>query len=134
MLAKTTSKDLGPALAVTAVGAAVIFFALHARWSPQDLDPGVEGCLTVGIVGFVMAMLHPLPYRQAVALCVPAVAAGFFTVRYAASTAIGAGMAGIQLLIMGIAGVALALREPSEAVSVRAPPSPLMGRSAHSHS
>ncbi len=133
-MAKATSKDLGSAVLVTAVGAAALLFALRAHWSPQDLDPGVEGCLTVTIVAFLMALLHPLPYRQAVALCAPLAVAQILTVRYAAGWATGFGMAGIQLVVMGAAGIALSLREPAPAAAGPSPSPLATGRSAHAHS
>jgi hypothetical protein len=115
---KTTTRDLRWALGVTAAGAAAMLFAFRAHWSPPDLDPGIEGCLTAGMAGFVMAMLHPLPYGRALALCAPVVVAEYFTLRHTAGTAIGAGLVGVQLVFMGFVGLALALHEPSPAAPV----------------
>ena len=134
MAGKTTSKDVRAAVAVTAAGAVAIAYALRSHWNPQDLDPGVEGCLTVVVVGFVMAMLHPLTYRQALKLCAPMVVAEYLTLRYASGSATALGMAGIELVIMGFAGVALALREPSAVGSGQARPSLMSGRQAPAHS
>lgn len=132
ILMKTTSRDLIWALVVAGAGAAAMFFALRAHWKPGDLDPGIEGCMTAGIVGFGMAMLHPLPYRWALGLCAPVLAAECLVMRYAGGTATAVGLVGIQLVIMGLAGLATALREPTQPESERARPSDQLGRTAHS--
>jgi hypothetical protein len=108
----TTSKDLRWALAMTAAGVLAIFFALRRHWVPGDLEPGIEGCLTVTILGFVMALLHGLPYRLSLAISAPTVVALYLGCAYAAGPAIGAGMTGVQLAIMGLVGVVLSLGEP----------------------
>ncbi len=131
-MAKVTSKELRWALTVTGAGVVAITFALRAHWNPQDLDPGTEGCLTVVIVAFLMALLHPLSYGRALALCVPLVLPEFLLVQYAAGSATGAGMAGMHLVTMGFIGVVLALREPGLAASAQAHRAPLRERHAHS--
>jgi hypothetical protein len=112
MLAKTTSKDLGTALGVTLAGGALLLFALRAHWVPADLNPGIEGCLTATIVGFLMALLHRMPYGQALALSALPTAAQYVVCAYAAGAGVGLGITGMQLVVMGLFGVALATREP----------------------
>lgn len=119
---KATSKDLTWALAVTAAGALALLFARRAHWSPADLDPGVEGCLTTGLVAFAMALLHPLPYRLVLTLCAPVLVGEHILLRMSAGTATSAGMIGIQLVVMGVVGLLKALSEPGlAALPHRAP-------------
>lgn len=124
MFAKTTSRDLGLALIVTLGGGAVLLSALRASWNPQDLSLGVESCLTTTVVGFLLALLHPLPYGRVLALCAPLVAVEYWSCTYAAGSAVGRGIVGTQLVIMGFVGLALTLRERRPAAApeaVRAP-------------
>jgi hypothetical protein len=107
MAAKTTLKDLALASVLTLMGGALVLVALRMRWNPQDLNPGIEGCLTVGVVGFILALLHPLEYRHAVLISAPVVA-----VQYGACLAVGgpaAGVVGIELIIFGFVGLGMAL-------------------------
>jgi hypothetical protein len=115
MFAKTTSKDLGTALGVTLVGGALLLFALRAHWVPADLNPGIEGCLTATIVGFLMALLHRMPYGQALALSALPTAAQYVVCVYAAGGGVGLAITGIQLVVMGLLGLMLAAREPRPA-------------------
>lgn len=110
MFEQTTSKDLGAAVVVTLAGGVALSLALRAHWVPQDLSPGVEGGLTASFSSFLMALLHPLPYRRALALLAPLIAALFLGCASAAGPAVGLGMAGLQLVLMGIVGLALAAR------------------------
>jgi hypothetical protein len=112
MRATTSTHDVRWAAAMTAGGMATMLFALRAHWVPGDLDPGIEGCLTVTLVGFVMALLHGLPYRQALALCAVPVMAQYLLCAHAAGPAISAGITGMTLAIMGLVGLVTALGQP----------------------
>jgi hypothetical protein len=131
MRATTTSSDFSWALTVTAVGAATILLALRARWAPGDLDPGIEGCLTGTVLGFVMALLHGLPYRGALALAAPTLMAQYFICAHVEGQAVGAGITGIQLVTMGIVGLALTRGEQQRAEEA-APAGPMRPAGAHS--
>lgn len=105
MAAKTTLKDWTLASALTLVGVALVLVALRMRWNPHELNPGIEGCLTVGVVGFLFALLHPLEYRHAVLVSAPVVA-----VQVGACLAVGgpaAGVVGIELIIFGLTGLGM---------------------------
>jgi hypothetical protein len=133
MLAKTTSKDLGTAVAISLAGIALVLLGMRAHWNPQDLNPGVEGCLTATVVGFGMALLHPVPYARALAICALPTAAQYFICAYAAVAATGLGITGIQLVLMGFVGIAFALREPREAAAPSRASIIAARRPAHSH-
>jgi hypothetical protein len=133
MLARTTSKDLGSALGITIAGVIAIFFALRGRWSPQDLNPGIEGCLTTTIVGFAMALLHGMPFGKAIGLSTVTTAAQYAICAYAAGPATAIGITGLQLLVMGFVGMALALRGPHAARETEARPSHPGRRAAATH-
>jgi hypothetical protein len=129
-----TSKVLGTALGVSVAGGALLLLALRARWVPGDLNPGIEGCLTASILGFVMALLHPMSYARALGLSVLPTAALYVLCVYAGGVATGLGMAGIQLLVMGFTGVAFGLRDERRDPARRGEPTRARhGRPAHSH-
>jgi hypothetical protein len=119
MFAKTTSKDLGTALGITLAGGALLLLALRAHWVPADMNPGIEGCLTATIVGFLMALLHRMPYGQALALSALPTAAQYVVCAYAAGPGVGLAITGLQLVVMGLLGLALTAREtlPVQAAS-----------------
>ena len=104
---KMTSRDMALSLALAAAGVAAVIFAIAHRWNPQELNPGIEGCLTAGVVGFVMALLHPLPYGSAVALTAPIVAVEYTSSVVAGGPAVG--VVGVQLAVMGMIGLAVGL-------------------------
>jgi hypothetical protein len=126
-------KDLGWALALAIAGGASMLLASRWHWSAGDLSPGLEGCLTTAVVGFVMVLLHGLPYRHALALASPVVAAMYLVMAAAEGRALATGITGMALTILGVLGVALALGDPRAAAPAAAD-GPLAGRTAMWHS
>lgn len=112
MLARTTSKDLPLSVAVTVLGGAALLVALRMRWNPGDLSPGIEGAITTTVTGFVMVMLHGVDYPRNVAINVPMIVMLYLACALTTTPAVGVGMVGAQLVLMGFVGLALALREP----------------------
>ena len=107
MALKMTSRDMILALTLTLVGVAAVVFAIAHRWNPQELMPGIEGCLTAGVVGFIMALLHPVSYGNAVVIVAPIVAVEYVATAAAGGPAVG--VVGIQLAFMGLLGLVLGL-------------------------
>jgi hypothetical protein len=114
MFAKTTSRDLVLALVLTVSGGAALLAAVHARWNPGDMLPGIEGCVTAGVVGTLLALLQRIEYRTVVAMSAPVV-----VIEYLACVASGgpaAAVAGMHLAAMGLLGLGLSFREPVAAL------------------
>lgn len=124
MFAKATSRDLVLALVVTVAGGAALLSALLASWSPGDMNLDIEAGLATAVVGFLLALIHPVPYRQVLALYAPLIAGEYWTCRYGADAVVARGVVGTQLVIMGFVGLALALREPRPAAAPSRRPAP----------
>jgi hypothetical protein len=134
MFAKTTSKDLSLAVAVTIAGGLAMVLALRQRWNPSDLSPGIEGAITTTVTGFLMTLLHKVDYPRTIAINAPLVAILYAACLLGGSHAVGLGMAGLQCVIMGFVGLALAFREPRPATAPKpaAPRPSATSRPAHS--
>lgn len=128
MSSKMTSRDLALSAALAIAGAAAITFAVAHRWNPQELNPGVEGCLTAGVVAFILTLLHRLPYGSAVALTAPIVALEYTATAVAGGPAMG--VVGVQLTVMGLLGLVLGFtrEEPARASQGHAPEARAHGR------
>jgi hypothetical protein len=113
MRPQPTTNDLYLALGVTLVGGLLLFLAMRAHFSPQDVNPGIEGTLVAGVLGTILVLLQPLAYRRALFFTAPVVALQYWACAYAGGPA--AGIVGLHLLIIGFIGLGLALREPSPA-------------------
>ena len=112
MLEKTTVKDSRLAIAVTLAGGVALIVAHRAHWQAQDMSPGIEGCLTTSVLGSIVLLLHPLRYASAVVLSVPLLVGEYLACAFTESSAVGLGMVGVHLVIVGFLGIALTLREP----------------------
>jgi len=119
MLEKTTAKDSRLAMAVTVAGGVALVVAHRAHWHAQDLAPSIEGCVTASVLGSILLLLHPLPYTCTVVLSVPLVVSEYLACAYAESAAVGLGMVGLHLVIVGFLGIALALRVPERRTARR---------------
>ncbi|KYF57734.1 hypothetical protein BE08_36445 [Sorangium cellulosum] len=64
-MAIRSSGNLPIALVLLVGGALLWLRAAQRTPSALALLPGVDGCLTVGIVGVLLALLHGIPYRTA---------------------------------------------------------------------
>lgn len=113
MRAKASSKDVVVALGSTLLGGVLLFLAMRARWSPMDMLPGVEGTLTAGVVATVLLLLQPIPFARAMLYSAPILAIEYWAMASTGAPAVG--ILGVQLLIVGFIGLALATRAPSRA-------------------
>ncbi|WP_437579390.1 hypothetical protein [Sorangium sp. So ce887] len=108
---------------------------LWIRAALRDSDalvllPGAEGCLTAGIVGVLLALLHGIPYRTALL----SIAAPLVLVQVLASELAGSSflpVVGIELTALGLFGLPLSRLPRRRAAATRpvrslreAPPSP----------
>jgi hypothetical protein len=112
MRARTGSTDLEWALATIGAGGAALLWAWCAHWSASDLSPGVEGCLTATVAGFVMARLQGLSYARALALIAPVTVTMYVVLAATAGPTLGAGITGLALVTIGLVGLAGAVGDP----------------------
>jgi len=113
MRAGASSKDLYVALGATLLGGLLLFLALRARWNPEDMLPGVEGCLTAGVLATILLLLHPLPYARAMLLSAPVLAIEYWACVVSGGPAVG--IVGLHLIIVGFIGLAVITRGPNAA-------------------
>lgn len=114
-------KDLFAALVATLLGGLLLFLTLRARWDPQDMNPGVEGCLTAGVIGTILLLLARIPFSQALVLASPVLAVEYWAVSAAGGPAVG--VVAIHLITVGFIGLALNTRNPRLA-GIEAAPRP----------
>ncbi len=119
-------------IALLLVGSGALLWVRAALREPGALVllPGAEGCLTAGIIGVLLALLHGIPYRTALL----SVAAPLVLVQVLASELAGSSflpVVGIELTALGLFGLPLSRlprRRPAAARPVcslrEAPPSP----------
>lgn len=132
MRPKATTKDLYAALGATVVGGLFLFLALHAKWNPQEMSPGIEGTLCAGVMGTVLALLAKMDYRLALWLSAPVMLVEYAACAFAGGPAVG--VVALHLIIAGFIGLALALREPRlQEASDHAPAAPAEDQTAGQH-
>lgn len=108
-IAKLRAVDLGLPVVVAAVGTASLLYALSRRWNAQDMLPGIEGCVTTGILGALLALFHGLPFSTVVKLFIPVFAIQY--VIYSHVSAQAYGLLGIELIGVGVLGLGAAFLE-----------------------
>ena len=99
--------------AVMVAGGASLAFALLHHWTPGDMNAGVDGSLTVGVLAPALARLQGLPYRTTVV-----VTAAILALQLAAFQAVHMpvfGVLGLELLALGLIGLGSALAATSRA-------------------
>ncbi|MFO0755011.1 MAG: hypothetical protein U0359_00850 [Byssovorax sp.] len=95
------------ALALLAGGVAAVTFASLTNPAALHFVPAMDGCLTVGCVAFLLALLAGVPYRQALGFIVPLVG-----VQVVATQVHGASVFavfGIEAMVIGLVGTAMGL-------------------------
>jgi hypothetical protein len=110
---KSSSYDLLLAVLLTVVGGASVLAALVGHWDPREMNPGVEGSLTVVALSPVFALLHGLSYRDTVKLCVPILGVEFIVSRLVDAPVFA--VMGIALIAVGFLGFLASLRVPATA-------------------
>jgi hypothetical protein len=92
---------LAPALLVAGV-AAILFATLHAG-SAQDMNPGVEGAVTVGVLAPMLLLLHGLSFSEMLKTVAP-----IWLMQLTATAAVKGPIAssiGINLCLVGAVGI-----------------------------
>ena len=121
--AKLRAAELGLPVIVAAVGTASLLYALSRRWNAQDMLPGIEGCVTTGILGALLALCHGLSFSTVVKLFIPIFALQYVIYRYVSAQAYG--LLGIELIGLGVLGLGAAfleaLLQPPRAPEASAP-------------
>lgn len=107
--AKLRAAELGLPVIVALVGTASLLYAVSRRWNAQDMLPGIEGCVTTGILGALLALCHGLPYSTVVKLFIPIFAIQYVIYRYVSAQAYG--LLGIELIGLGVLGLGAAFLE-----------------------
>lgn len=110
MRSKASPRDLFAALATTLLGGLLLFLTLRARWDPLDMNPGVEGCLTAGVIGTILLLLARIPYQQALLFASPVLALEYWAVHAVGGPAVG--VVAIHLIVIGFIGLAISPRNP----------------------
>lgn len=117
----TTRSSANLPIAMVLLGTGSLLWIRAALRTPGALDmtPSVDGCLTVGIVGVLLALLHGIAYPTALL----SVAAPIALVQLLATG--GSGFAflpvlGIELTVLGLFGLPLS-RLPRRRPAVTAP-------------
>ena len=102
--------------ALLIAGAVALGYALLHGWNAQEMNPGVEGALTVGVFAPMLLLLHGLRFSEMLKGAVPIWAVQFVACAAVSAPAI-AGL-GIELCVTGALGVllgALTTRAPARA-------------------
>lgn len=110
------------ALALTVIGGAGLLVAVSRNWNAQEMNPGIEGALTAGILAPILALANGLGYRRSVALSAPIVVIQYSACLVAGGPALA--VASLTLCCAGFLGFLVALFEPEP----RRAPSPRAAR------
>ena len=109
---------LAPALLVAGV-AAIVFAGVHAG-SAQDMNPGVEGAVTAGVLAPILLLLHGLSFSEMLKTVAP-----IWLMQVTATAAVNGAVAsgiGIDLCVTGAIGILMnVLAARTHAVAAPAP-------------
>lgn len=99
-----SAMNLGMAVALLVGGSILWIGALLRNPMALSMLPGFDGCLTAGVVGILLALLHGIPYRTALLyLAVPIIALQLMV--SAAMRVSFFPMLGIELCALGLFGL-----------------------------
>ncbi len=101
MVREERDRWLAPALLIA--GVIALSYALLHRWNAQEMNPGVEGAVTVGVFAPMLLLLHGLGFAEMLKGAIP-----IWIVQFVACAAVSgpaiAGL-GIDLCVIGAVGV-----------------------------
>ncbi len=101
--AEKLTEERNLATLLTAAGGISVVVAFMLRAHPFNLPTAIDGVLTCGLLGFVLAILHGLGYRTALQLIAPIAAIQLIAcLRYGITPF---GVLGIEALLFGALGV-----------------------------
>jgi hypothetical protein len=101
----------------TVAGAFALVIATLRDKGAFVMSPGLEGCLTAGVVGLALAILGGVGYRTTVALALPIFLAQYLGCRGSGEPVLAT--LGLEALMLGLLGIVMA---PREARAVKAAP------------
>jgi len=101
------ASDTTLAMTVTAIGLAGVAFGVVTERQPFAMLPGMDGALTMGILGFAFALLHGIRYRDVLRALIPVlgIQIGGCLVHGESVPAI----VGLELTVVGVVGLAMAI-------------------------
>jgi hypothetical protein len=104
---RPSSGDLPLASGLLATG--IVLLAIASRQGPAAFHfiPAMDGCLTMGVAGFCLALAAGVPYQQALTLLVPIAGAQVLGARMHQASVFA--VFGIEAAVFGVIGAALAL-------------------------
>jgi hypothetical protein len=97
-------------------GALAVGIATRAQPNALALLPGMDGCLTAGVVAFGLALLHGLSYQAALGILAPI--AVIQAIGAASTGASVPAVLGVEAVVVGLVGCLLRARAPSHAAHV----------------
>lgn len=100
--------DLALGLGLLTAGLASILYASRGGPTAFHFVPALDGCLTAGVVAFILALLDGQPFRSAVLLLVPIVAIQSIGTQQHHSSWFA--VVGIEAMVFGVIGTLLSLR------------------------
>jgi hypothetical protein len=104
---------------LAAVGAAVLLVACLRDQSALSMSPGLEGCLTVGVVGVALALSEGIAYATAVAITLPVLLLQFVACRAAGEPVLA--MLGLEGLVIGLFGLIAPIQSAVRAAAGASP-------------
>lgn len=102
------------------VGAVALIIAPMRDKSAFVMSPGLEGCLTAGVVGLALAILGGVGYRTTVALALPIFLAQYLGCRGSGEPVLAT--LGLEALLLGLLGIVMAPREAPAPTRLQAVP------------
>ena len=103
---RSTLKWMSPTLLgalLTVLSGVMLYLAPLQDRNAFVMSPGLEGCLAVGSVGLLLALLEGWSYGRVLTLAVPIFGVQVLACRYGGEP--WAGMLGLQLLGLGLVGL-----------------------------
>jgi hypothetical protein len=107
---KLDSKDRWVAVVLTLLGGAGLMVALLRNWNAQEMNPGIEGSLTVGVLAPILALSSGIGYRHTVTVSLPILLIQYATCFVAAGPALA--VVSLELCCLGFLGFVIAFFEP----------------------
>ena len=106
ILSYLRSSDTALASVVAAIGLAGVTYGTLTMRQPFAMLPGMDGAVTMGVLGFAFALLHGLRYRDVLRMLIPVlgVQIGGCLVHGESVVAI----VGLELTFVGVVGIAMA--------------------------
>jgi hypothetical protein len=106
------------------VGAAAVAIAPAVDKSAFVMSPGLEGCLTAGVVGFALAILGGVGYLTTAAIALPIFLAQYLGCRGAGEPVLAT--LGLEALMLGLVGLGMTSRKAVAREAPASAPEPVL--------